>query len=294
MPIADMLFAALVALLWGGNFTVVRLGLDGGMPPLLFAALRFAVASGLMLFVPRPAVPWRLVALLGLVLGVGLYGLSTLAIAVGMAPGLGSLVLQSQAIMTIGLAGLVLRERPPAAALIGTLVACGGLALIGLDRVHGSSLAGLAVTLAAAACWAVSNILMKRLGPVDMLALSVWMSPVAAAALGLLSLLFETPATAWTHRSWSAVAVLLYAGPLSAAGGSALWGTLLKRHPASRVAPFSLLVPVFGLAIAALCLGERLDQIKVAAAGLVFAGLALVLFKPQFRRRSASAPAKIF
>lgn len=289
MPITDMLLASLVALLWGGNFTVVRLGLDGGIPPLLFAALRFAVASSLILVVPRPAVPWRPVVLLGLVLGVGLYGLSTLSIAAGMAPGLGSLVLQSQAFMTIGLAALVLGERPPAIVLIGTLVAFGGLALIGLDTGAGASVAGLALTLSAAGCWAVSNILMKRLGGIDMLALTVWMSPVAAVALTGLSLSFEAPAAAW-HRSWGAVAAVLYAGPLSAAAGSALWGTLLKRHPASRVAPFSLLVPVFGLALAALCLDERLDQIKVAAGGLVFAGLALVVFKPRFRRRSAAVP----
>ncbi|HEV2673870.1 MAG TPA: EamA family transporter [Aliidongia sp.] len=288
MPITDMLLASLVALLWGGNFTVVRLGLDGGMPPLLFAALRFAVASGLMLVVPRPAVPWRMVATLGIVLGVGLYGLSTVSIAAGMAPGLGSLVLQSQAFMTIALAALVLGERPPAIVLLGTLVAFAGLALIGLGGGAGSTFAGLAITLAAAACWAASNILIKRLGGVDMLALSVWMSPVAAVALAILSILFEDPAAAWAHRSWSTVAVILYAGPLSAAAGSALWGTLLKRHPASRVAPFSLLVPVFGLVIAAICLDERLDQTKVAAGGLVFAGLALVVFKPRFRRRSAA------
>ena len=290
MPFTDMLLAGLVALLWGGNFTVVRLGLDGGIPPLLFAALRFAVASSLMLIVPRPAVPWRQVLLLGLVLGVGLYGLSTLSIACGMAPGLGSLVLQSQAFLTIALAAFVLGERPPAVVLVGTAIASAGLALIGLRGGAGSTFAGLALTLAAAGCWAVSNILIKRLGGIDMLALSVWMSPVAAVALALSSLLFEAPAAAWAHRSWGAVAAVLYAGPLSAAAGSALWGTLLKRYPASRVAPFSLLVPVFGLALAALCLDERLDQTKVAAAGLVFAGLALVVFKPRFRRRSAAGP----
>jgi hypothetical protein len=43
-----------------------------------------------------------------------------------------------------------------------------------------------------------------------------------------------------------------------------------------------------GPGIAALWLGERLDQIKVAAAGLVLAGLALVLFKPRLRAAAAS------
>ena len=57
-PRAFLLALAVVAV-WGTNFVVIRIGLDA-LPPLLFAALRFAaVVVPLIFFVKRPAVSWR-------------------------------------------------------------------------------------------------------------------------------------------------------------------------------------------------------------------------------------------
>lgn len=43
-----------LAIVWGTNFTVIRLGLEG-VPPMLIAALRFLLfAFPAVLFVPRP------------------------------------------------------------------------------------------------------------------------------------------------------------------------------------------------------------------------------------------------
>ena len=58
---------------------------------------------------------------------------------------------------------------------------------------------------------------------------------------------------------------------------------LLSRHPAATVAPFSLLVPIFGLSSAALVLGERLGLGEAVGAALVFAGLALNVLGPRLR-----------
>ena len=57
-----------------------------------------------------------------------------------------------------------------------------------------------------------------------------------------------------------------------------LWSWLLARHPATTVTPFALLVPVFGMLSSALLLGEPLPGWKLAAAGLVIAGLSLTVF----------------
>ena len=46
--------------------------------------------------------------------------------------------------------------------------------------------------------------------------------------------------------------------------GYSLWSKLLARYPASQVAPFSLLVPIVGLASAALLLGEALTPMQIA------------------------------
>ena len=52
---------------------------------------------------------------------------------------------------------------------------------------------------------------------------------------------------------------------------------------AARIAPFSLLVPVFGMGASALLLGEAFDSVRIAAAVLVLCGLALAIFVPTKR-----------
>ena len=103
MPLPHILLALAVVAVWGTNFVVIRWGLDG-LPPLLFAALRFA-ASALpwLLFVPRPRVRWQTQAAFGVLLGVGQFGLLFLAIQGHISPGLASLVVQMQVFFTIGL-----------------------------------------------------------------------------------------------------------------------------------------------------------------------------------------------
>ena len=85
------LLALAVVAVWGTNFVVIRIGLDA-LPPLLFAALRFAVVVVPLIFVVRrPAVSWRDLALYGLFIGVGQFGLLFIAIDGLIAPGLAKL-----------------------------------------------------------------------------------------------------------------------------------------------------------------------------------------------------------
>ena len=115
----DILIATVVAAVWGLNFVVIEVGLRE-LPPLLFAALRFTlVAFPAVLLVGRPRVPARLVALVGLFLGVGQFGLLFVGMDLGVPAGLASLVLQCQAMFTLGLAAMVLGERPTARQLAG-------------------------------------------------------------------------------------------------------------------------------------------------------------------------------
>ena len=66
----DLLTAVFVALVWGLNFVVIKLGL-AELPPLLFSALRFTVAALPWIFlVGRPQAPWRIILGIGLFLGL--------------------------------------------------------------------------------------------------------------------------------------------------------------------------------------------------------------------------------
>ena len=97
----DTALAVLVAALWGFNFVVIDWGM-GTVPPLLFAAIRFAVvAVPACILVPRPPVPFATVAAVGAFMSLGQFGLLYLSMHLGMPPGLSALVLQAQVPFTI-------------------------------------------------------------------------------------------------------------------------------------------------------------------------------------------------
>ncbi len=110
MPFTHVLLALAVVFVWGTNFVVIRWGLDE-LPPFLLATLRFTLSAlPWMLFMPRPAVPWRRLVAFGLLLGVGQFALLFLAMRSSISPGMASLVIQMQVFFTIGLALLIWRE----------------------------------------------------------------------------------------------------------------------------------------------------------------------------------------
>ncbi|GFK94681.1 putative amino-acid metabolite efflux pump [Fundidesulfovibrio magnetotacticus] len=275
-----VLLALVVTLLWGANFVVIRLGLDS-FPPLLLAALRFVLAALPALFLPRPDIGWGRMIALGLAWFVGQFSLLFLGMAVGMPPGVASVVLQSQVFFTILLAALTLGERPRRVQGLGTLVALAGLGLIGITAgTGGVTPAGFGLLLAAAFCWSTGNILMRGAGRADMLGLIAWLSLIPPVPLLALSWVFEGPERiggALTHLNWTGVGSVVYLTVFATFIGYGGWGALLKRYPAGTVAPFSLLIPVFGAACAWLALGETFGPQRLTGMGLILAGLAVVV-----------------
>ncbi|WP_331445617.1 EamA family transporter [Streptomyces xanthochromogenes] len=283
--------AVLVAAVWGINFVVIDVGL-GHFPPLLFSALRFLVAAlPAVFFVGRPKVAWKWVVAVGLVLGVAKFGLLFIGMSQGMPAGLSSLVLQVQAVFTAVVAMAVLGERPSKVRLLGMVVALAGIVLAGVDEGSGGPLLGFALTVGAAACWGASNVLTRRAAPPDALNFMVWVSVVPVLPLLALSLLFEGPerdAEALAGFDWSGAGALVYVAWLSTVFGFGAWGMLLRRYPASSVAPFSLLVPVFGMSSAAVLLGEPVTPLRWGAAALLVGGVALTsLVRPTRSGRGA-------
>ncbi|SER90731.1 EamA family transporter [Actinokineospora terrae] len=118
---------------WGVNFTVIEIALKG-FPPVLLAALRFALVAVCCLVVPRPKVAWRYLVLVGLFTGTGQYALPFLGMAAGMPPGTSSLVLQAQVLLTLLVAATVLRERPTRRQVLGLSIAVIGLVIVGFNR----------------------------------------------------------------------------------------------------------------------------------------------------------------
>lgn len=280
-----VLLALVVTALWGGNFVVITIGLES-FPPILLAALRFVLAAVPVFFLPRPDISWRRMIALGLAWFVAQFSLLFLGMAVGMPPGLASVVLQTQAFFTIVLAAAVLGETPSSRQMTGTCVALAGLTFISLTAgTGGVSVAGFSLVLGASFFWAVGNILMRGAGKADMLPLIVWLSIIPPLPLFAMSWVFEGQeriAFALTHMNMAGVGSVLYLTVCATMVGYGGWGKLLKTYPASAVAPFSLLIPVFGTICAYLVMGETFGPQRLLGMALILVGLAVVVM-PRFR-----------
>ena len=273
-----LLAAVLVAVIWGINFVAIDIGL-GSFPPLLFTALRFTVAAVPAVFlVGRPRVPWRWVLSVGLAIGALQFGLLFLGIHLGMPAGLSSLVVQTQAVFTMAFAALLLGERPGRRQIAGMAVALAGMGLVALDYGQTSPLLAFLLVLGSAVGWALGNVATRKAAPPDAFRFMVWVSVVPPLPMLVLSVLVEgvgPDLAALSHPTVPALVSLAYVAWLATLVGYGLWGMLIRRYGATAIAPYSLLVPVFGMSSSALVLHEEMSGLRIAAAALVIVGVAL-------------------
>jgi O-acetylserine/cysteine efflux transporter len=278
----DSLLAALVATIWGFNFVVIDWGMHG-VPPLLFAAIRFAVVVfPAVLLVRRPDVPWRVLVAVGVFMSLGQFGFLYVSMAAGMPPGLAALVLQAQVIFTVVIAAGVLRERPTAAQALGVGIGTLGLVVVGLGRGGHVTLAALALCLLAALSWGIGNVVSRASGVRAGLSLTVWSAVVVPLPLLALSLLVDGPGAvtdAVAGFSWQAGVSTLYTAGLASLVGYGVFNSLLSRNPSSAVVPWVLLAPVVAMASAWLLLGQVPNTAEVTG-GLVLIGGVLVALRP--------------
>ena len=275
--------AVLVAGLWGFNFVVIKVGLED-IPPLLLSSLRYALAALVLVALrPRVSVPWRWIVAVGVIIGVVKFSLLFIGMDVGVPAGLASLVLQAQALFTLFFAAVLLRERPRRMQVVGMALAFAGVGLVAIQADGGAiSLGGLALVVLAAAAWGAGNLVIKRAGAKDMVGFMTWTFIVPPIPLLILSLCFEGPSEvghALAHPTWAGVASVIYLAVFATVVGWAAWGFLLGRYSPGVVAPFSLLVPIFGLVSGALVLGEALTLLDLVATVLILAGLACIVLR---------------
>lgn len=301
MPPRDRLLAAVVALTWGLNFTAIHLSLEH-FPPFFLASLRFAVlAVPALLLVPRPAVPWRWVLGYGLGFGILQFAFLYLAMDAGMPTGLASLVLQSSAPFTVVLGAVWLRERLTARQGVGIALAVLGLAGIAVHRAElggSATLLPVLLTLCGGLGWAFGNICNRQARSSSPLALLMWMSVVPPLPMLGLALVVDGPAAIGTSLTTLgsptgllALAGLAYTVLVATVLGTGLWTALMSRHPSSTVAPFSMLVPVVGVAASWLLLGEPTPVVELALGTLVVGGVLLGSSRPRRRAASVVTPA---
>ncbi|PKH82056.1 EamA family transporter [Psychrobacter sp. 4Bb] len=313
--------AILVTFIWGVNFTFIAWGLES-FPPLMLTALRFFfTAVPLVLFLKPPKFN-RTLFIYAIGTFVMQYAFVFTAMHLGSSPGLTALLLQIQIFITVLLAYFILGEAVSRMQIVGMLVGVLGLSVIALNLGGDMPLAGFICILIAAIGWSFGNIASKqaskqasekaseqtalkamqqatrvsvatsstgknKASALSALALVVWGGLIACVILTISSLTFETDAwqlatfTEASLKSWLSLGFIVYISTLI---GFGLWAHLLSQNTASKVMPFALLVPVFGMVTSVLLTGEVVTWWKMLAMMLILSGLLLANVKIKIKK----------
>lgn len=292
MNIKDLILALLVVTIWGANFTVIRLGLDG-VPPMFLAALRFTLASlPAVFFVRRPDVHISYLLGYGITVGIGQFGCLFYAMHIGMPAGAASVVLQSQAFFTLILATILLKESVAGVQWLGLIVASIGLGIVGhndQDSVLAIPQAAFLLTLCGAASWGLSNIIVRMASAsalshdknLDMFSLVVWSSLVPPLPLFGLAVYLNSPSElikSFIQLNGLSIFSIIYLAFGATLFGFGIWSKLLSKYSANKVAPLSLLVPVTGLLTARVVLNEQFNYFQWIGSLCVMTGLLITSF----------------
>ena len=273
----DIFLAATPPALWGFAYAIAK-PTTGSFPPLFLAAICYAVTA-LALFRPWRGLKspvWLVVtaATLGASIQSALifYGISIVPASAA------TLVVQTQVPFAVLAAWAIGQETLNLRRSLGIVIAIAGVAfLVGLPQSAGS-IAGLVSIIAGTASWGVAQGLVRAHGKDPGGPFMGAMSAVASPQLLILSVLLESGQI----DALGSASLLAWGGVLTLAGGGfvlaySIWYSMMRRHRVDTIAPFILLMPVFGLLTAFLFLGERPSPALLIGGAVILAGLTLVV-----------------
>ena len=287
MRVRDFLLLVLICLIWASNNVLSKIIVDDwAVPPIFYAALRFAVVALVMLPwlwpMPRPA--WRII-LIGMLMGGGNFALLFIGLQT-TSPSSAAIILQLGVPFTILLSMLMLGERVHWRRCIGI-----GLTLLGVLVVvwlpEGITLStGLWFVAAAAFAGSAGAVLMKRVHDVAPFRFQAWVGLVSVITLTISSLLFEQGQwAAAVAVGWPLVAAVLFTALIVSVGAHSAYYHLIRNYEANLLAPLTLITPLATIALGVLITNDAFDLRMGVGAALAIGGVLIVAL----RRKPATA-----
>jgi len=272
----DLILGIIVMVIWGLNFSVIKLGVNE-IDPLLLTALRFTLATiPAIFFVKKPNVSWVYLIAYGWLFAIGIWGMATWSIQAGLSAGMASVLLQMNVVFGLFLGYFLLKEALPIKKVIGSAIALAGL-LLSLTVTDGSvTQTGLMLILCAALAWSLASITVKKAATKQIFAFSLWAMACAPLPLFLI-VYFQSGSDPFLQLSTQfnqrvIFSVLFQAYPVTLLGYW-IWNRLLITYPLTTVAPLTLLVPIFGLLGGVLFYQEEVGVVKLIASLFVISGI---------------------
>jgi len=274
------------ALMWSSAFTSARV-IVAYAPPMASLSLRFLVSGllgvGIALALGQTfrltRAQWRATIIFGVCQNALYLGLNFIAMQTVEA-GLASIVASTMPLM-VALAGwVVFRDRLPLMGVIGL-----GLGVVGVVLIMGARLEGgvdrygLALCFIAAAALTVATLSVRGASSGGNVMMIVGLQMlVGSICLAVTSVLFEDLVVVW---SWQLLVAFVYTTLVPGLAATWVWFTLVNQIGAVRAATFHFLNPFFGVAIAAVLLGEHLGLLDVVGVAIITIGILAVQLSKQ-------------
>lgn len=295
MKLGDFLFLAAICFVWGLNVVVARwVVYDMGVPPLFFAAIRFAGIAIALAYFLRP-IPGQLKTLfvISMFIGAGHFALLYTGLVDAEASS-ASVVSQLAVPITTILSVMFLGEVVGWRRGIGILLAFAGSLVIAINPNSFSLSYGLTLITAAIFIASVGSILMKQMTPISAMQMQAWIGLFSFAPLFALSGLTEANALhlfiegGWLV--WLATAFAIFGVSIFAHGG---FYVLLKKYDVSLLSPLTLMMPIWGVGLSVVLLGEELSAQMITGSIIALTGVLIILVRPNRKMPEAALGTRV-
>ncbi len=288
MSLRDFILLFALMALWGFNFSVIKLGVSE-IDPLILTTMRFTFAVfPLIFFIKKPDVQWRYFIAYGVSFGVGVWGMTTLAIGAGLSAGMASLLLDMSVVSSLLVGWLFLNEKITRKNLLGCALALLGLILIIYAESGSVTAKGIVLVLIASVFWSLNGLIVKRANTRSVFAFNLWgmlFAPLPLLLLAIVTQGFEVVILLPGDFNQMVLFSILFQAYPTTLFGYWLWNKMIMKYTISAVAPMTLLVPVFGILGGYWFYDEVVLASQLIAAILILSGLFVGQMEmPQFKR----------
>lgn len=284
MNFRDFVLLAAVCFVWGLNLVVTRwVVAEAGVPPIFFAALRFAGIALVLLWFLRP-IPKNLGTLFLIAMGMGAVHFALLFQGLANAEAsavavVGQLGVPFSTLMSMAFLGETVGWRRG----LGILLAFAGALLIAVDPQSFSLSFGLVYVVFAALIASGAGILMKRMPKISAMQMQAWIGLFSFAPLFAVSGLIESDVNGWAafiEGGWLVWAATAFAVLGVSVFGHGVFYTLIKKYEISLLSPLTLMTPIWGVVLSIALLGEVLTLQLVVGAAISLGGVFVILIRP--------------
>jgi drug/metabolite transporter (DMT)-like permease len=286
MDIRALLMGLAFAFMWSSAFTSARTIVQDA-PPLAALSLRFllsgligvAIAKALGQSWKLTSGQWRAVLVFGLCQNALYLGLNFVAMQTVQAS-LASIIASTMPLMVAGAGWLFLKDRLPVQGVIGLMLGIGGVVLIMGARFDGNADAvGMALCVLGAMALSIATLAMRGASSGGNLLMIVGLQMlVGSVILGVVSAFTEA---LYVNLSLRWMLAFGYTTLVPGLVATFIWFSLVERIGAVRASTFHFLNPFFGVAIAALLLGEALGKMDIIGVIIITVGILLVQLSKQ-------------